>query len=210
MPSCWTASSRETARGAWRFIQCFVSSRWTWRRCWPGWRRCLLQGRAALGPYRGARPRRVGNPSDEEGEAFEPGRCQARWNGFDLHGGLVVPAGHRERLERVCRDALRPPVSPARLHVTDEGQVRLQFRQPWRDGTTDVVFDPVEFLGRLAALVPRPRINLILYHGVLGPRAAWRAEVVPRQTSRDGGDAGVKDSATEQAWAADPVERLRR
>jgi hypothetical protein len=40
------------------------------------------------------------------------------------------------------------------------------------DGKTDVVFNPVEFLGRLAALVPRPRINLILYHGVLGPRVA--------------------------------------
>ena len=59
-----------------------------------------------------------------------------------------------------------------RLHLTGEGQVRLQLRQPWRDGTTDVVFDPVEFLGRLAVLVPRPRINLLLYHGVLGPRLA--------------------------------------
>jgi hypothetical protein len=31
-------------------------------------------------------------------------------------------------------------------------------------------------------LVPRPRVNLVLYHGVLAPRAAWRAEVVRRQT----------------------------
>ncbi|OFW29482.1 MAG: hypothetical protein A3H97_00960 [Acidobacteria bacterium RIFCSPLOWO2_02_FULL_65_29] len=52
--------------------------------------------------------------------------------------------------------------------MTGAGQVLLQFRQPWRDGTTHLVFDPVEFLGRLAVLVPRPRINLILYHGVLG------------------------------------------
>ena len=28
-------------------------------------------------------------------------------NGFDLEAGLVVPAGQRERLERVCRCALR-------------------------------------------------------------------------------------------------------
>jgi hypothetical protein len=52
------------------------------------------------------------------------------------------------------------------------------------------------------ALVPRPRINLILYHGVLGPRAAWRAEVVQHQTSETGDDAGVKDSATEGAREA--------
>ena len=36
------------------------------------------------------------------------------------------------------------------------------------------------FLERLAVLVPRPRVNLILYHGVLAPRAAWRSAVVPR------------------------------
>jgi len=101
-------------------------------------------------------------------------------------------------------------VTEERIHLTDEGQVRLQLRQPWRDGTTDVVFDPVEFLGRLAVLVPRPRINVILYHGVLGPRAVWRAEVVRRQTSGDGGDAGVKDSATDQAREADPAETARR
>ena len=97
-----------------------------------------------------------------------------------------------------------------RLHLTAEGQVRLQLRQPWRDGTTDIAFDPVEFLGRLAVLVPRPRINLILYHGVLGPRAAWRSEVVRRQTSGDGRDAGLKESAAERAREADPAETARR
>ena len=85
--------------------------------------------------------------------------------------------------------------------------MRLELRQPWRDGTTDVVFDPVEFLGRLAVLVPRPRINLILYHGVLGPRAAWRADVVQRQASEDGREAGLKELAAEPAREADPAER---
>ena len=169
-----------------------------------------VQGGVALGPQRGARLRRLGYPSGAEEEAVEPGRCHARWNGFDLHAGLVVPAGQRERLERVCRYALRPPVAQDRIHLTPEGQVRLHLRQPWRDGTTDVVFDPVEFLGRLAVLVPRPRINLILYHGVLGARAAWRAEVVRRQTSGEGGDSGPKDSATAQPREADPAEAARR
>ena len=110
----------------------------------------------------------------------------------------------------MCRYALRPPVAGDRVRVTGDGQVVLQLRHRWIDGTTHVVFDPVEFLGRLAVLVPRPRINLILYHGVLGPRAAWRAEVVRRQTSRESGDAGVKDSATEPAHEADAAETARR
>lgn len=162
-----------------------------------------VRGIVALGPHRASRPRCLGDPP-EEGETPVQGECHARANGFDLHAGLVVPAGQRDRLERVCRYALRPPVTGERLQLTDEGQVRLQLRQPWRDGTTDVVFDPVGFLGRLAVLVPRPRINLILYHGVLGPRAAWRSEVVRRETSGGGDDAGVTDSATEQAPELDP------
>ena len=40
-----------------------------------------------------------------------PPVCHARWEGFDLHAGVRIPAGHRDRLEQVCRYALRPPVS---------------------------------------------------------------------------------------------------
>ena len=56
----------------------------------------------------------------------------------------------------------------------------LQLRHPWDDGTTHVAFEPTAFLERLAVLVPRPRINLLLYHGVLAAHAAWRADVVAR------------------------------
>jgi len=38
----------------------------------------------------------------------------------------------------------------------------------------------VELLERLVPLVPRPRINLVLYHGVLAPNAPWRRAVVAR------------------------------
>ena len=102
--------------------------------------------------------------------------------GFDLHAGLVVPAGQRNRLERVCRDTLRPPVTDERLRIGADGRVVLELRHSWADGTTHLVFEPSAFLKRLAVLVPRPRVNLVLYHGVLAPRAAWRAEVVRRQT----------------------------
>jgi hypothetical protein len=177
-----------------------------------------VQGTIALGPRRGARLRRLRDADPVETPI--PGPCHARANGFDLHAGLVVPAGQRERLERIVRYALppqraqsarwgprlRPPVAQERLHLTDDGQVRLELRHPWRDGTTALVFDPVEFLGRLAVLVPRPRINLLLYYGVLGPRAAWRAEVVPRQTTSRRGDAAVTEPATEP----DPAETARR
>lgn len=37
----------------------------------------------------------------------------------------------------------------------------LELRRRWTDGTTQLVFDPVELLERWAALTPRPRINLV-------------------------------------------------
>ena len=42
-------------------------------------------------------------------------------------------------------------------------------KTPYRDGTTQVAFEPVDFIARLAALVPKPRVNLTRYHGVLAP-----------------------------------------
>ncbi len=106
------------------------------------------------------------------------GPYQARHRGFDLHAGVCVPADQRDRLERIARYTLRPPVAQDRIQWTEHGQVRLELRRPWSDGTTHLLFDPVELLERLAALTPRPRINLILYYRVLTPRAAWRSLVV--------------------------------
>jgi len=40
---------------------------------------------------------------------------------------------------------------------------------------------PLEFMQRLAALVPRPRLHLIRFHGVLAPNARLRAQGVPQE-----------------------------
>ena len=63
------------------------------------------------------------------------------------------------------------------------GQVVLKLKTPWHDGTTHLVMSPLEFIQRLAALVPRPRLHLIRLHCVLAPSvtndAKLRARVVP-------------------------------
>ena len=78
---------------------------------------------------------------------------------------------------------MRPPLAQDRLRLTGGGEVWLALRHRWADGTTHLKFDPVELLERLAALTPRPRINVILYYGILAPRAAWRSEVVEHTSS---------------------------
>ena len=137
-----------------------------------------VRGVAALGARAGVPVRRWGDAIDVP-DPPPLGRWHARQHGFDLHAGIVVQAGDRDRLERLCRYALRPPVGQDRLQLTPDGRAVLELRRRWTDGTTHLVFEPVELLERLAALTPRPRINLVLYHGVLAPRATWRRSIVP-------------------------------
>jgi hypothetical protein len=144
-----------------------------------------VQGRRALGERAGNKPARHGAWDERPALAFSGlGPCHARWRGYDLHANMCVPPRDRSQLERLCRYALRPPVAQDRLQLTPEGQVVLELRHQWADGTTHIAFDPLELLERLAALTPRPRINLVLYYGVLGARSAWRARIAAPVSGR--------------------------
>jgi hypothetical protein len=59
------------------------------------------------------------------------------------------------------------------------GRVAYRVKYAGRGGTHRVM-TPIEFLARLAALVPPPRYPLVRYHGVLAPHATWRSAVVPK------------------------------
>ena len=72
-----------------------------------------------------------------------------------------------------------PQIVNERLGTNGAGQVVYELRHPFRDGTTHVVFEPLDFIARLAALVPRPRVNLTRCHGLFAPRARHRQQVVP-------------------------------
>ena len=73
----------------------------------------------------------------------------------------------------------RPAIANERLSVYRAGQVVLKLKTAWCDGTSHHVMAPMEFMQRLAALVPRPRLHLIRFHGVLAPNAKLRKAVVP-------------------------------
>ena len=69
----------------------------------------------------------------------------------------------------MCRYIARPAVAVPRLSLSSTGKVVYTLKTPYRDGTTQVAFDPVDFNARLAALIPKPRVNLTRYHSVLAP-----------------------------------------
>jgi hypothetical protein len=129
---------------------------------------------------------------------------------LSLHAAERIEAHDRRRLERLCRYIMRPALSDERIQVNATGPVALGLKTPWRDGTTHLVLSPLAFIQRLAALVPRPRLYLIRYHGVLAPNATLRAQVVPQGAAARGPAAGeaAGGAAGEIRGDGKPVQAL--
>ena len=109
--------------------------------------------RIALGPQRG---RKVFNLQTLPPHSTDDRRARlAKAAGFSLHAGVAARADQSDKLERFCRYISRPAVSEKRLSLTANGQVRYRLKTLYRGGTTHVIFNPLDFLGRLAALALR-------------------------------------------------------
>ena len=150
--------------------------------------------RIAFGPRAGQKVLTLRGATPRDSAARQ--RLCADIDGFSLHAAVRVGAHERKRLEQLCRYITRPALSDERVQLNAAGQVELKLKTPWRDGTTHLVMSPLEFMQRLAALVPRPRLHLIRFHGVLAPNAKLRSLVVPQ------GPLGQEGPAAEAAAAA--------
>jgi hypothetical protein len=134
-------------------------------------------GTLAMDPNAGRKVKTAGEFQDESFERHGS-RC-ATVSGFSVHAGVSIRADDRKGLERLLRYAARPPVAMGRLSQLPDGRLSYELKTPWRNGTTHVIFEPLEFLARLAVLVPAPRVHTIRFHGVIGPAAKGRSAIVP-------------------------------
>src|SRR2546428_598618 len=109
---------------------------------------------------RGARARGIAGGQTGMGTALQraggalDGPGQAHLEGFDLHANVWVSGNDRAGLERLCRYVLRPPFAQERLRLRSDGRIALELKTAWRDGTRELVFEPLELLERLAAMTP--------------------------------------------------------
>ena len=97
--------------------------------------------------------------------------------------------------------------------MTRNGQVRYELKTPWRNGTTHVIFEPLDFISRLASLIPKPRVNLTRFHGVFAPNSKSRAKITPARRGKrkracfeDGTDQTPAEKRASMTWA----KRLKR
>ena len=65
-----------------------------------------------------------------------------------------------------------------------------------------MLFEPLDFIARLAALVPKPRVNLTRFHGVFAPNSAHRAQV-----TKAGRGKGARGQAAAETHDSTPAER---
>ncbi|MDE2291958.1 MAG: transposase [Elusimicrobia bacterium] len=130
-------------------------------------------------------------------------------SGFSLHSETVVPRGDREALRRLLFYCARPAFSVRRLEYhRAAGQVVYDARDK-RLGRRRLTFTALEFIGRVARLVPPPRANLVRYYGALGPnsplrphlRTAAEALSATGLLERTARAAGKVVGACSRAWA---------
>jgi hypothetical protein len=134
-------------------------------------------GAEPAGPANKRKPLRIVLDPDDRPTA--KGNLCAQAQGFNLHAATKVAANDKQGRLTLCKYILRPPLANDRLKILDDGNVRLDFKKPWSDGTASVDLAPLALIARLAALVPPPKRHLVRYFGVLSSHAASRSEVVP-------------------------------
>jgi hypothetical protein len=151
-----------------------------------------VHGRVATGPRAGCRLVRFALTGEGTEDPPRPGTRCVTVEGVSVHAEVAVPARDRKRLQRLARYTGRPPVATRRLSRLPDGRLLYRLKRRWRDGTTHVVFEPLELLEKLAALVPPPRVHQIRYHGILGPAAGGRSSVVPAGAGAPTGHTGSR------------------
>ncbi len=93
--------------------------------------------------------------------------------GFSLDASVRIEATDRDGLERLIRYCARPPFALDRLHLVDDRSDQILYLLPGPDpaGRTALRLSALEFLDRLAKILPPPRIHRHRYHGVFAPNA---------------------------------------
>ena len=160
--------------------------------------------RFSFGPSRGKKA--VVLKSTQKPQAGEEDPFVANNSGFSLHAGVATTTSNRDQLEKLCRYITRPAIAESRLSVNNQGRVVYRFKKPWSDGTTAVKMTPFEFIEKLIALIPRPKVHLTRFYGVLASHYKFRKDIVPKQPSTLPQALPEESAHSEVALAAAPIE----
>lgn len=139
------------------------------------------QGLSLFGDRAGQPPLRLVDP-----DRTRDGEPVAEVKGFNVHAKVAIDGRDKKRVERLCRYLARPPIAQDRLTELTDGRLQYVMKKAWRDGTHALVFEPLDLIARICAMIPPPRFHMVRFHGVLSSHASLRAEVVPTPPAETG------------------------
>jgi hypothetical protein len=134
---------------------------------------------AAKATQKGHGGKAVGPRGEDEVEAPKGGMW-ARVAGLHVYVSEPIDGSDRSNLERLCRYLLRPPFSTGRLAERADGKLTYRLKHKDKAGNTELVMTPMEFLARMANLIPGPGQRTRKLFGILAPRSRRRKEVMPK------------------------------
>ena len=112
----------------------------------------------------------------EPGDADQMGAWEHD-GGFSIDASVRIEGTDRPALERLLRYCARPPFALEHLQQLDAEHLAYHSPKPHPEAPGTLVLTPLEFIDRIAALVPPPRAHRHRYYGVLAPNASLRVAV---------------------------------
>lgn len=152
-----------------------------------------LQGSLGLGDLTPTPKAKVpAEPQAPKSQKGLVGEC----NKFNIHAGVSVGPGCAQDREQLLRYCARAPLSLERLRVLEDGRIAYQVRHAHKHQAAVRVMTPLQFMARLAALIPPPRHPLIRFHGIFAPNNKWRSAVVPVEPACSGSQCKTQHSVS--------------
>jgi len=144
-------------------------------------KRASISSHIALGPRAGLRVRRIGGSFGYEEEIPKSqGYGCASKNGFSIHAATSIKAHERDRLEQLLRYLGRGPVAHDKISLDHNGNILYELKKSF-DGATHVPLSPLEFIEKLASIIPPPYRHQVNYYGCLSSHSKLRPLIVPDQ-----------------------------
>jgi hypothetical protein len=145
-------------------------------------------------PHTGRRAATSGDDPPADRRPLRPARPagQGRWG-----CPVRLEANDRQGLERLLRYCARPAFAQERLCQIDPEHLVYESPKPGPGGRVSQILTPLEFMDRLAALIPPPRRHRHRYYGVLAPNSPLRPAVTALAAAPEPGPVEAETVAEE-------------
>lgn len=137
--------------------------------------------------------------------------------GFSVDGSVKLHKNDCKGLERLLRYCARPIFASEKLQQLSNNLLIYKPDKQWKSSNGQsyaqhpITLSPIEFIEKIATLVPPPRIHRHRYFGVLAPNSPYREQVTSHASqSLDDGSITTTDSLKETTIESDDSSSTKK